>query len=157
MIYIVFNGMSPGSSLDENYVDERGVDGPFAGDVDGQMAMESPAGSKSSRRVRFRQPPWPSHKRYVMSSINNVGGNSPINRIVTNPVQKQVPAGAPQQLNATDKLQLSGLSHLLKMAKDGDVRVDKVSQVKEAIASGKYEDDAKMDVAVDRLLDDLLK
>ena len=92
-----------------------------------------------------------------MSSINNVGGNSPINRIVTNPVQKQVPAGAPQQLNATDKLQLSGLSHLLKMAKDGDVRVDKVSQVKEAIASGKYEDDAKMDVAVDRLLDDLLK
>ena len=92
-----------------------------------------------------------------MSSINNVGGNSPINRIVTNPIQKQIPADAPKQIGATDKLQLSGLSHMLKLAKDGDVRVDQVAQVKEAIAKGTYENDAKLDVAVDRLLDDLLK
>ncbi len=90
-------------------------------------------------------------------SINNIGGNSPINRIVANPIQKQISTEAPKQLPATDKLQLSGLSHMLKLAKDGDVRVDKVAQVKEAIASGKYEDDAKLDVAVDKLLDDLLK
>ncbi len=90
-------------------------------------------------------------------SINNVGSNSPINRIVSNPIQKQIPADAPKQLGATDKLQLSGLSHLLKLAKGGDVNVAKVSQVKEAIANGTYEDDKKLNVAVDRLLDDLLK
>ena len=92
-----------------------------------------------------------------MSSINNVGGNSPINRIVSNPIQKQVAADAPKQLPATDKLSLSGLSHMLKLAKDGDVRTDKVAEVKAAIEAGKYEDDAKLDIAVDRLLDDLLK
>jgi anti-sigma28 factor (negative regulator of flagellin synthesis) len=92
-----------------------------------------------------------------MSSINNVGGNSPINRIVSNPIQKSVSTDAPKQLPATDKLQLSGLSHMLKLAKGGDVRVDKVSQIKDAIASGTYEDDHKLDVAVDKLLDDLLK
>jgi anti-sigma28 factor (negative regulator of flagellin synthesis) len=46
---------------------------------------------------------------------------------------------------------------MLKLARDGDVRVDKVAQIKQAIAEGQYEDDAKLDVAVDRLLDDLLK
>lgn len=92
-----------------------------------------------------------------MSSINSVGGNSPINRIVANPIQKQLPADAPAQLPATDKLQLSGLSHMLKLAKEGDVRVDKVAQLKEAIANGTYEDDAKLDIAVDKLLDDLVK
>ena len=92
-----------------------------------------------------------------MSSINNVGGNSPINRVVSNPIHKSVAADAPKAMAASDKLQLSGLSSMLKLAKEGDVRVDKVSQIKEAIASGQYEDDAKLDVAVDRLLDDLLK
>ena len=92
-----------------------------------------------------------------MSSINNVGGNSPINRVVSNPIYKSVPPDAPKQMPATDKLELSGLSGMLKLAKESDVRADKVSQVKAAIAAGKYEDDAKLDIAVDRLLDDLLK
>jgi anti-sigma28 factor (negative regulator of flagellin synthesis) len=92
-----------------------------------------------------------------MSSINNVGSNSPINRIVSAPIQKSIGPDAPKSLPATDKLALSGLSHLLKLAKDGDVRVDKVSQIKEAIAGNSYENDHKLDVATDRLLDDLLK
>jgi negative regulator of flagellin synthesis FlgM len=92
-----------------------------------------------------------------MSSINNVGGNSPINRVVSNPIHKSVSAEAPKQMPATDKLELSGLSGMLKLAKESDVRADKVAQVKAAIAAGKYEDDAKLDIAVDKLLDDLLK
>jgi anti-sigma28 factor (negative regulator of flagellin synthesis) len=92
-----------------------------------------------------------------MSSINNVGGNSPVNRVVANPIYKSVSAEAPKQMPATDKLQLSGLSSMLKLAKESDVRIDKVAQVKEAIAAGKYDDDAKLDIAVDKLLDDLLK
>lgn len=92
-----------------------------------------------------------------MSSVNNVGGSNPVQRIVTTPVQKQVPAEAPKQLPATDKLELSGASHLLKTLKQNDIRADKVAEIKAQIAAGKYEDDKKLDAAVDKLLDDLLK
>ena len=93
-----------------------------------------------------------------MASINNIGNASPIQRIISNPVQKAVGADAPATPSLSDRLELSGASHLLKALKqNNDVRVDKVAEVKAAIASGTYEDDAKMDAAVDRLLDDLLK
>lgn len=92
-----------------------------------------------------------------MSSINHVGGSSPVQRVVTNPIQKQLPTEAPAQLPVTDKLELSGASHLLKALKKNDIRADKVAEVKAQIESGSYEDDKKLDAAVDRLLDDLLK
>jgi anti-sigma28 factor (negative regulator of flagellin synthesis) len=91
-------------------------------------------------------------------NVNNVGSNSPVNKIVNNPVQKAIPTDAPKQLPAADRLELSGVSHLLKTLKaNGDVRTDKVAEVKAALEAGTYEDDKKLDVAVDRLLDDLLK
>ena len=91
-------------------------------------------------------------------NVNNVGSNSPVNKIVNNPVQKTIPTDAPKQLPAADRLELSGVSHLLKTLKsNGDVRTDKIAEIKSAIESGTYEDDKKLDVAVDRLLDDLLK
>lgn len=91
-------------------------------------------------------------------NVNNVGGNSPVQKLTNSPVQKSIPTDAPKQLPATDRLELSGVSHLLKALKsNSDVRTDKVAEIKAAIADGSYEDDKKMDVAVDRLLDDLLK
>src|SRR5688572_13749271 len=88
-------------------------------------------------------------------NVNNVGSNSPVQKIVNNPVQKAIPADAPKQLPATDRLELSGVSHLLKTLKsNGDVRTDKIADIKAEIAAGTYEDDKKLDVAVDRLLDD---
>jgi anti-sigma28 factor (negative regulator of flagellin synthesis) len=92
-----------------------------------------------------------------MSSINHVGGSSPVQRVVTNPIQKQLPADAPAQMPATDKLELSGASHLLKALKKNDIRADKVAQIKAQIEAGTYDDEKKLDAAVDRLLDDLLK
>ena len=91
-------------------------------------------------------------------NVNNVGSNSPVQKITNNPVQKAIPADAPKQIPAADRLELSGVSHLLKTLKsNGDVRTDKVAEIKSAIENGTYEDDKKLDVAVDRLLDDLLK
>ena len=92
-----------------------------------------------------------------MSSINHIGGPSPLQRVTANPIQKTVGPDAPKQMPATDKLELSGASHLLKSLQKNDIRADKVADIRAQIASGTYDDDKKLDAAVDRLLDDLLK
>jgi anti-sigma28 factor (negative regulator of flagellin synthesis) len=115
--------------------------------VDEARAMESPAFQVDCQRVGV-QP---------MSGINSVGGPSPLQKIVTQPVQKQIPADAAKPLPLTDRVELSGVGHLLKSLQTNDIRADKVAQIKAQIESGTYEDDQKLDVATDRLLDDLLK
>src|ERR1700679_1063015 len=50
--------------------------------------------------------------RASMSQVNNVNVNAPIQKIVANPVQKSIPAGA-APVRASDRLELSGASHLL--------------------------------------------
>jgi len=87
--------------------------------------------------------------------INGIGSHSPVQKIVSQPVQKQVPAEAPKQLRATDRLEVSGASHLLHTLKASDVRADLVQSVKSQIDAGKYETEAKLDAAVSRLLDEL--
>ena len=90
-------------------------------------------------------------------NVNNVGSNTPVQKIVSNPIQKSLPADAPRNLRATDRLQLSGASHLLASLKSKDVRTDKVAGIREQLANGTYENDAKVDGAVDKLLDELNK
>jgi len=92
-----------------------------------------------------------------INSIGNSGASSPVQKLTNQPVQKQVPPDAPRQLPITDKLELSGMSHLLKTLKNNDIRTDKVADIKAQIEAGTYEDDQKLDGATDRLLDDLLK
>ena len=99
-----------------------------------------------------------------MGSIHNVGGNGPVHnvqKIYTRPVAKPAAGGAAQGAAPTrgaDKAELSGVGHLLQALKaGGDVRADKVAAIKAQIESGSYEDGQKLDVAADRLLDDLLK
>ena len=92
-----------------------------------------------------------------MSTVNNVGPSTPIQKIVTNPISKSIPADAPKPLPATDKLELSGLSHLFSQLKTNDIRTDKVAAIKSQIEAGTYESDDKLNVAADRLLDDLSK
>jgi anti-sigma28 factor (negative regulator of flagellin synthesis) len=92
-----------------------------------------------------------------MNPVNNVGSSVPVQKTQTSPIQKSIPADAPKALPATDRLELSGASHLLKSLKSNDVRVDKVATIKAQIDAGAYESDEKLDIASDRLLDDLLK
>ena len=91
-----------------------------------------------------------------MSNINGIGSNSPVQKIIQQPIRKEVPAEATSQ-RPTDKLELSGMSHLLSSLKSNEVRVDKVADIRAQIEAGTYETDEKLDVAADRLLDDLLK
>lgn len=90
-------------------------------------------------------------------NVNNVGNSSPIQKLVSNPIQKELPAESAPQSRATDRLELSGGSHLLKTLKANDVRTDKIASVKSQIQKGTYEDDHKLNVAIDKLLDDLTK
>jgi flagellar biosynthesis anti-sigma factor FlgM len=91
-----------------------------------------------------------------ISNVNNLASSTPIQKIVSNPVQKQVAPDAPAQLPATDRLELSGASHLLQALKTNTgVRADKVASIKAQIQAGTYEDDTKLDGAVDKLLNDL--
>jgi len=93
-----------------------------------------------------------------MSSINNVGGSSPVNPVYTKPVAKPAAGASADATRGKDRLELSGLSPLLKSLKaGGDIRADKVAAIKAQIEAGTYEDDKKLDAAVDRLLDDLAK
>ena len=49
--------------------------------------------------------------RGVVMNVNNVGASSPIQKTVITPVQKQVPADAPKQLRATDRLERGRTAH----------------------------------------------
>lgn len=91
-----------------------------------------------------------------ISNVNNLSTSSPIQKIVSNPVQKQVAADAPAQLPATDRLDLSGSSHLLQALKSNTgIRADKVASIKAQIQAGTYNEDAKLDGALDGLMNDL--
>jgi len=93
-----------------------------------------------------------------MSAINGLGGNSPIQR-TTAPAAATNPTAATSTSTTrpADKLDLSGASHLLQSLKTNNIRADKVAAVKSQIETGTYEDDHKLNGALDGLLDDLLK
>ena len=115
------------------------------------MAMESPAKFCAMPASGIIIP------GFVMSSINGIGSNSPVQKIVQQPIQKEVPADPPKQLPVVDKLQLSGMSHLLEALKSNDMRTDKIADIRAQIEAGTYETDDKLDAAADRLLDELAK
>ena len=91
-----------------------------------------------------------------MSAINGIGSNNPVQKIQTTPVMREVQATQlPKQLPLTDRVELSGVSHLLATLKANDVRADKVQSVRAALDAGTYETEAKLDAAIDKLLNDL--
>ena len=92
-----------------------------------------------------------------MSSVNSVGNTSQLQQIVNQPIQKQLPATEQLASTATDKVELSGVSHLLTSLKTNDIRLDKVASIKAQIEAGTYESDDKLNIAADRLLDDVIE
>jgi len=88
--------------------------------------------------------------------INGIGSNSPVSKIVSQPIQKQLPAEPAKQLRAADRLELAGASHLLAALKaNTNVRAELVQGIKQQIDAGTYETDAKLNAAIDRLLGEL--
>jgi len=89
-----------------------------------------------------------------MSGIESIGGSQPVHQITPKPAAAQ-PAAAADRPAIADRLELSGVSHLLAKLKSDDVRVDKVREIKAQIEAGAYETDEKLDTAIERLLDEL--
>jgi anti-sigma28 factor (negative regulator of flagellin synthesis) len=91
-----------------------------------------------------------------MSQVNNIGGVSSIQQIVTSPVQKEIPAEATTPTRASDKLELSGNGGFLAALQSNQIRTDQVSSIRSQIAAGTYDaDGTKLDGAVDKLLDEV--
>jgi flagellar biosynthesis anti-sigma factor FlgM len=92
-------------------------------------------------------------------SIQGIGNNSPLQKIVNQPIQKSIPAGASQPSRGSDSVELTSASKLLATLKaGGDVRTDKVASIRAQIDAGTYaDDDHKLDTAADRMLDDVMK
>jgi anti-sigma28 factor (negative regulator of flagellin synthesis) len=90
-----------------------------------------------------------------MSHVNNISQTTPVQKIVANPIQKQISPNA-SPVRASDRLELSGASNLLAALKSNDVRTDKVASIRQQIQDGTYDADGqKLDAAADKLLDEL--
>ncbi|MFT3784584.1 MAG: flagellar biosynthesis anti-sigma factor FlgM [Tepidisphaeraceae bacterium] len=94
-----------------------------------------------------------------MSNVNGIGGGAPINRAqalkafgATKPAG---PIDRPTTGRASDRVELSGLDHIMAKLKTNDVRTDKVQAIRQQIAEGTYETPEKLDGAIDKLLDEI--
>ena len=66
------------------------------------------------------------------------------------------PSRTPSVSNTSDQLEISDAARLAsQMSEIPEMRMDRVAQIKAAIADGSYETDAKLNVALDRLLDEI--
>jgi anti-sigma28 factor (negative regulator of flagellin synthesis) len=90
-----------------------------------------------------------------MNSVNPIQSQTPIQKIVAQPIRKELPASAVNTPPIADRLEISGAGQFLKTLKANDVRVDKVATIRAQLDAGTYESDQKLNVAVGKLLDEL--
>jgi anti-sigma28 factor (negative regulator of flagellin synthesis) len=92
-----------------------------------------------------------------MSTINSIGTTDPIQQVVNNPIQKNLPSNPDSvgTTNTADRLELSGVSTVYQALQANNIRTDLVSSVRSQIEAGTYETDDKLNAATDKLLDDL--
>jgi anti-sigma28 factor (negative regulator of flagellin synthesis) len=91
-----------------------------------------------------------------MNTINNIGP-TPVQRPLSTAAASNTAPAAPAtpQAPAADRVELSGLNGMLETLRRNDIRTEKVAGIRAQIEAGTYEDDYKLEIAADRLLDDL--
>lgn len=70
-------------------------------------------------------------------------------------VRPTAPNSPAQGARGADQVDISAAAEAAARANDGDFRADLVARIQNEIAAGTYETAAKLDVAVDRLLDEM--
>lgn len=70
--------------------------------------------------------------------------------------QQPAEAASPSSLSPQDELEISSVGKMLQdMNGPSDVRAERLAQIKAAIDDGTYETSDKLQIALDRLLDDI--
>ncbi len=92
-----------------------------------------------------------------MSDIGNIGGPLGLQSVQAITNQRSVEASVPDNAEGEfDTVEISFLSEMLGRLRDlPDIRTDKVASIREAIQNGTYDVEGKLDVAVERMLQDL--
>jgi len=93
--------------------------------------------------------------------VNGIQGAQPVNP--TNRVESTQATQSAAIINPTDQVEISPEAEIASQAVDlvnqihelPEIRVDRVTQIREAIESGAYETEEKINVAVERLLDEI--
>lgn len=81
-------------------------------------------------------------------------GAQPLN--APHAVRASQPAVRSEAVSPSDSLEISDAGRLAEqMSQIPDIRQDRVNSIRAQIAAGTYETDAKMNVALDRLLDEI--
>ncbi len=90
---------------------------------------------------------------FRVSTTQATNPSDPASRAASPTPSQSKPSAAPvDQLDLSATNRLDGSS---SVAGGGEIRVDKVSQLRREIADGSYETPEKIDAALDRLLDQL--
>ncbi len=88
--------------------------------------------------------------------IHGPGGVSGPNRVDLHRVNAQRPSELDASKQVRDRAEISEEARLLsKLAEVPDVRVDRVSELKQLIASGRYETAERIEKTVERILEEL--
>jgi|TARA_B100000700_G_scaffold39076_1_gene39117 negative regulator of flagellin synthesis FlgM len=95
--------------------------------------------------------------------INGINGAQSVNP--TNQVESAKATQATSITNPTDQVEISVEAEMnsptvemieqLQVQDLPEIRTDRVAQIREAIESGTYETEEKLDIAIDRLLDEI--
>jgi len=91
-----------------------------------------------------------------MNTINSIGANEPVQRIVNNPISKNFPSDTAAPAGG-DVVDISNDSDPFSGVQNSGIRTDLVSNIRAQIDAGTYETDDKLNTATDRLLDDILQ
>jgi len=71
-------------------------------------------------------------------------------------VRQASAAPTPEPLHGADQVDISAEADMVSRVHElPDVRTDRVAEIRQQLAAGAYETDAKLDVALGRLLDEL--
>lgn len=88
--------------------------------------------------------------------IHGPGGVSGPNRIDLHRVQAQRPGEVDASRQVRDRAEISEEARLLsRLAEVPDIRVDKINEIKQLIASGRYETVERVQKAVEQILEEI--
>jgi negative regulator of flagellin synthesis FlgM len=91
-----------------------------------------------------------------MSSINPIASSSAHLRITPATARAAATAGTITTTpRLSDRVELSGVDRFLTALRTNDIRADKVADIRSQIAAGTYDEDAKLDAVLDKVLDDI--